>query len=317
MTKSTKRNLLLLLVAVLLIILVIFLPNRSQTQLVRSVVFPAVNAKIDRIEFIRFTNTFEVNLIDGNWQLGEEGFPVLKNEVATLLAKIEKSRNAEVVSDANIYEPYGLGDTQKLEIVFYEGVDLVKKLVVGKSANQINTFYGMEDDDPIVYQIALDRYDLDYPVDNLLDLKIFDFPSPQVVQLSISDKGKKSFALTRPSENLTLDNSTNVSAPTQANREWTNVAGITYQKEKVNDIVNYLAILKAKRILAPDMKYQEHQPGTGGALRSITITMESGNEMLIDIMEQRGNDYYVIVNDKKFHYLIGEVDGNRLLADIK
>lgn len=300
-SKNAKRNIYLIVAAVVMILVLRFFPEKGGGD---QVSFSAIDKKVDRMIFTRSSGDFTIEVKGENWVIGSKGYPVDHSKAEKASSFISQDLKAEIVSKSDVYQPYGLEDEESLEITFYSGSELLKTLKVGKSANRFETFYGLVDDDPTVYQINFDRYNLDYEEKGILNLKVHDFSSPKIVKVELNDKGGKAWTLSRVERKT--ENNTNQTPPEKI---WEDNHGKVISKEKVNDIINIMSTLQADEI--NNLNATADPP-----IRKIKLTSEDGIIYHLDIIVKVDDDYWVKNPDKNYYYRITSSTADKLLSDL-
>lgn len=300
-SKNTKRNIYLIVAAVVMILVLRFLPERGGGD---QMSFSAIDKKVDRMVFARSSGEFTIELKGESWIIGSKGYPVDNSKAEKAASFISRDLKAEIVSKSDVYQPYDLEDEESLEITFYSGSELLKTLRVGKSANRFEAFYGLVDDDPTVYQISFDRYNLDYEEKGILNLKVHDFSPPKIVKVELNDKSGKAWTLSRVEKKT--ENNTNQTPPEKV---WEGNQGKIITKEKVNDIINAMSTLQADEI--NNLNTAAEPP-----IRKIKLTSEDGIIYHLDIIVKIDDNYWVKNPDKNYYYRITSSTADKLLSDL-
>ncbi len=151
------------------------------------------NIKKDSIKKVLIENSkgnISLSIDKKKWSLEPEGFPVLEDKVNKMIDLISGADLSDLISRAEKYEKYGLGEKSRTIIKAFGDKNELRELMSGNSAESGNRTFVKLKKDKVIYQ-ARGNYKSAFDIEknDIIDKKIYGFSSADIVELIIEKEG--------------------------------------------------------------------------------------------------------------------------------
>ncbi len=202
--------------------------------------------KLTRVDIKRPDGELLLQKKQGEWLVGEQGYPAAEDKVSNILNTIAELSLSALVSQSEVYSRYGLDREQQIYVTAFENGTAVRELRVGKASPNRAGAYVRIQDDPKVYLAEQNlKLTLDQTVQRLRDKTVLGFNRDKARQVALS-KGSKRLVLKKQSlakgEEQQAD---------QQDREWTRADGKDLGSPKdIDELLSQLSSLQCTKYLA-------------------------------------------------------------------
>lgn len=231
-------------------------------------------ARIDRVEISKADRLVVLNKGEKGWTITDKKFPANPDDLEQMLGTLKEMKLSALVSEAKDLARYELDDTHALRVKALGGKEVLRNVVIGKTAPSYNhTFICLNDlsDDKnrTVYQANGNfKNQFDKEAADFRDKKVLGFDPDSVKKITL-EKQEKTVTLVKaqalkiadPEKDETKkDSAAENTAPKEA--IWKNEDGSVADQKRISDLLSSLSKLECLAFMDDDKaaRLKETQP---------------------------------------------------------
>lgn len=218
--------------------------------------------RIERVEISKADRLVVLNKGEKGWTVTDKNFPANPDDIELILGTLEKIKLSALVSEAKDLVRYELDDTHAVKVKALAGKEVVRSLVVGKTAPSYNhTFIYLDNKDQTVYQANGNfKSQFDKTADDLRDKKVLGFDPDSIKKITLEKQGKtvtlvKAPAPEKPDQEKDKDKyKKDLTAEKTAPKEtiWKNESGSVADQKTISDLLSSLSDLECRAFMDDD-----------------------------------------------------------------
>lgn len=295
--------LLILIIGVLSIYLLVQKANHQDADVPK--LAPLDDSTISRIVIAKSDKTIELSKADERWLIQPNDYPADATKVKNMINAVANLTATALVSEAGIYERYGLDAAKRITIKVFNGKELQREFSIGREAPTFQHTFVMLADNPNVYHARGNLTGtFNQTIDGLRDKKILTFDKARISGIDIR-KGDKSRTLAKKEivPEQKSDDQADKSTSAQPTIEWSDTDGQAVEAKTVDSLLNTMSGLMCDQFMADDAKAT-----LAGA--AWTLTFNTGQESytisVFDKDEQTPPKYRASASTSQFAFLLAE-----------
>ena len=255
---------------------------------------------------------------NNTWLIAPKDYPADSGKVDSMLDVIDELSLTALVSEAENYGRYGLGDDKKIHVKAWAENELVRSFDIGKAASTFrHTFVRIAEDKRVYHAQENFRSKFDISTDKLRDKTVLSFNETEIQALSMVDEEK---TLTLALTELPVE----VSAPSEDQKEektssetkpvWQDQDGNRVEKAKVDQLLATLSTLSCESYIKGKEKkdYQDQKP-------LHTVTLNGADEYSLTIFNKMDNDdsaYPAISSHNKYPFMLAGFRAEKIMKGL-
>lgn len=266
--------------------------------------------KISRLNIIK--KGAEITLIkeNDNWLIGPRKFPADASHVGKLLEEVVKLQLTALVSESRNYSIYELDDDSGIEVMAYDGDEIVRRIKIGKPASSYrHTFVMLRDDHRVYHAEGNIRSEFDKTVSELRDKEVMSF-SDEIYEMTMKKDGEELKIIKESSP--VSDNESQKKEEAHATESpatgWSTGDGKPVKSEQVNEIINTLSDFECDEFIDDKKKDDFSAP-------IYTIILKGLKTHSISLFEKKDNKYPAISSESEYPFLLSEWKANKIMKD--
>jgi len=250
-------------------------------------------ARIDRMEISKADRLVVLNKGEKGWTVTDKNFPANPDDIELILGSLKKIKLSALVSEAKDLRRYELDDTHAVKIKALAGKEVVRSLVIGKTAPSHNhTFIYLDNKDQTVYQANGNfKSQFDKAADDLRDKKVLGFDPDSIKKITLEKQGEtvtlvKAPAPEKPDQEKNKDKNkdkkdltTEKTAPKET--IWKNESGSVADQKTISDLLSSLSELECQAFMDDDKaaRLKEIEP-------SCKISLENDKTFVLNLFNK-------------------------------
>jgi len=254
--KNSKREYIILAVVIVVSVILLLL-HRSEKVHYRLPDLERIQAEnIETIEIKTPERELTITRSDGQWMLGEKRFPADASKIEELEKVIGQLQVTELISRAEDYHRYGLGEENVIEVkAFDSDGELLREFAVGEaSATNQHTYVRFPEDQNVYHARDSFRYRLDRSMDDLRDKKALSFNRDEITAITAEYDSttmvvKKSLSKPDPQPESEGEAEPAAASPAVA---WVDDRGENLDAEAVDSLLTSASDLSCSKYLDPE-----------------------------------------------------------------
>ncbi len=284
------------------------------------------NIQKDSIKKILIENSkgkISLSIDKKKWSLEPEGFPVLEDKVNKMIDLISEADLSDLISRAEKYEKYGLGEKSRTIIKAFGDKNELRELMSGNSAESGNRTFVKLKKDKIIYQ-ARGNYKsvFDIEKNDIIDKKIYGFSSADIVELIIEKEGIVSNYIKMDETALSkkeIKRDKKIIKPEKADSSqkpvkmvWVNKADKAKVNEKeINSFISNNSNINCEKFIKKNDKLDEK------GFVSITFIDKTKKSYTLNLFHNKTLDkeIFVLSNNSKFLFSLNKKDLEKINID--
>jgi len=222
--------------------------DRTHYELPRLSAVP--KADVSKIEIAKKDAAIVLDRRNGNWNIGQQGYPADTAKVKNMLDIIENLTLTAMVSESKDYSRYQLDDDHKITVKAYIGEKLTREFDVGKAAPSYrHTFVRLKGNELVYHARENFRNAFDLAVDDLRDKQVLAFDKEEIQEIRLIKNGR-SLTCTRSAAPATEDQEPAVEgSPTKEEVSWQSAEGERCDEKKLNRLLAVLSNLHCEKYI--------------------------------------------------------------------
>jgi len=249
-------------------------------------------ARINRLEISKADRVVTLDKSEKGWTVTDKKFPANTDEINEILNTLKEIKLSALVSEAKDLSRYELDDPHAVKVNALAGNEVLRSLVIGKTAPSYNhTFIYLDDKDRTVYQANGNfKNQFDKPAADFRDKKVLAFDRDSMKKITLEKQGKtvtivKAPAPEKPDQkkdeaqkNLTAKKTTSEKGI------WKNDDGSAVDQKTISDLLSSLSKLECQAFLDDDKaaRLKEKEP-------SCKVSLENDNTFVLNLFD-KNND---------------------------
>jgi hypothetical protein len=249
--------------------------------------------RIDRLEISKADRVVTLDKSEKGWTVTDKRFPANTDEINQILSTLKEIKLSALVSEAKDLSRYELDDPHALKVNALAGNEVVRSLVIGKTAPSYNhTFIYLDDKDRTVYQANGNfKNKFDKPAADFRDKKVLAFDPDSMKKITLEKQGKTVTLVKTPAseksnqekdetqKDLTAEKTTPEKVAT-----WKNEDGSAVDQKNISDLLSSLSKLECQAFLDDDKaaRLKEKEP-------SCKVSLENDNTFVLNLFDKNDN----------------------------
>jgi hypothetical protein len=298
--------LLILIIGVLSIYLLVQKTNNKDPDLPKLAQLD--DSTVNRIVIAKSETSIELSKADERWLIQPDDYPADTTKVKNIINAAAKLTATALVSEAGIYERYGLDAAKRTTVKVFNGKELQREFSIGREAPTFQHTFVMLADDPNVYHARGNLTGtFNQTVDGLRDKKIIAFDKARITGIDIR-KGEQSRTLAKKEivpevPEKKSDDQADPSTSPQPTIKWSDTDGQVVETKTVDSLLNTMSGLVCDQFMADDAKAALTDPAW-------TLTFNTGQESytfsVFDKDDQTPPKYQASASTSRFAFLLAE-----------
>ena len=247
---KVKKEYIILAAVILALSLYLFLrkTDRTHYELPKLPLLP--RADVSKIEIAKKGAAIILNRMNGNWNIGQQGYPADTAKVKNMLGIIENLTLTAMVSESKDYSRYQLDDEHKITVRAYIGERLTREFDIGKVAPSYrHTFVRLKGNEFVYHARENFRNAFDLSVNDLRDKQVLAFDKGEIQEIRLIKNGQ-SLVCSRLAASVTAGQEPTVeSSPPKEEVIWQSAEGERCDEKKLNRLLATLSNLRCERYI--------------------------------------------------------------------
>ncbi|NWH04767.1 DUF4340 domain-containing protein [Desulfobacter latus] len=216
--------------------------------------------RIDRMEISKADRLVVLNKGEKGWTVTENEFPATPDDIKRILGTLKKIELSALVSEAKDLVRYELDDIHAVKVKALAGKEVVRSLVIGKTAPSYNhTFIYLDNKDQTVYQANGNfKSQFDKAAADFRDKKVLGFDPAGIKKITLEKQGKAVTVVKTPAPEKPDpgkdEGKKDVTAEKTAPKEtvWKDEAGDVADQKTISDLLSSLSDLECQAFIDDD-----------------------------------------------------------------
>jgi len=251
---------------------------------------PQVDAtRIDHLEISKADRVVTLNKSETGWTVTDKKFPANTDDVNQMLNTLKEIKLSALVSEAKDLIRYELDDPHAIKVKALAGNEVLRTLVIGKTAPSNNhTFVYLDDKDRTVYQ-ANGNFNgkFDKPAADFRDKKVLAFDPDSMKKITLVKQGKTVTLVKAPApetpdqekDDAQKDLTAEKTTPEKA--VWKNEDGSDVDEKTISDLLSSLSKLECQAFLDDDEAAQLKEKAP-----SCKISLENDKTFVLNLFDK-------------------------------
>lgn len=263
------------------------------------------DSTVNRMVIAKSDKTIELSKADERWLIQPNEYPADTTKVKNMINAASKLTATALVSEAGMYERYGLDAAKRTTVKVFNGKELQREFSIGREAPTFQHTFVMLADDPNVYHARGNLTGtFNQTIDGLRDKKILTFDKAQITGIDIRKGGQsRSLAKKEVVVEKKSDDKADPSASVQPAIEWSDTSGQAVETKSVESLLNTMSGLACDQFMADDAK-------ASLADAAWTVTFNTGQKSytisVFDKDDQTPPKYRASASTSRFAFLLAE-----------
>lgn len=248
--------------------------------------------RIDRLEISKADRVVTLNKSEDGWTVTDKKFPANTDDVNQMLDTLKGIQLSALVSEAKDLVRYELDDPHAVKVKALAGNEVVRTLVIGKTAPSYNhTFVYLSDKDRTVYQANGNFNDkFDKPAADFRDKQVLAFDPDSMKKITLEKQGKTVTLVKAPApekqEQEKDDAQKDLTAEKTASEKavWKNEDGSEANQKTISDLLSSLSKLECQAFLDDNKAAQLKEKAP-----SCKISLENDKIFVLNLFD-KNND---------------------------
>ena len=237
--------------------LYLFLYNPDKTNYKLPVLDAVTKSQISKLDVKTPDASFAIKKKGSDWYIVPQGYIADTDKVDSMLNDIDKLTLTVLVSEAQDYPRYNLGDDKKITVKAFSDDTVKRDFEIGKPASSYqHTFIKLTDDGRVYHARGNFRKNFNLTIDELRDKKVFSFDKSEIHQIDII-KEKKTITLEKKEISANLNAEEKDSEQIQPEHiqsgkkqaVWQNEDGKRCDEKKIEKFLNTMSNLKCDKYI--------------------------------------------------------------------
>nr|WP_319392990.1 DUF4340 domain-containing protein [uncultured Desulfobacter sp.] len=245
--------------------------------------------RIDRLEISKADRVVTLNKSETGWTVTDKKFPANTDDVNQMLNTLKEIKLSALVSEAKDLIRYELDDSHAVKVKALAGDEVLRSLVIGKTAPSYNhTFVYLNDKDRTVYQ-ANGKFNgkFDKPAADFRDKKVLAFDPAGMKKITL-EKQEKTVTLVKAQAPETPDQKKDgaqkdltAEKTTPEKTVWKNEDGSEVDEKTISDLLSSLSKLECQAFMEEDKAAQLKEKAP-----SCKISLENDKTFVLNLFDK-------------------------------
>ena len=245
--------------------------------------------RIDRLEISKGDRVVTFEKSETGWSVTDKKFPANTDDVNQMLDTLKEIKLSALVSEAKDLIRYELDDPHAVKVKALAGNEVLRTLVIGKTAPSYNhTFVYMNDKDRTVYQ-ANGNFNgkFDKPAADFRDKKVLAFDPAGMKKITL-EKQEKTVTLVKAPAPETPDQKKDddqkdltAEKTTPEKTVWKNEDGSEVDEKTISDLLSSLSKLECRAFMEEDKAAQLREKAP-----SCKISLENDKTFVLNLFDK-------------------------------